>query len=427
VNVDRNFRARQLRKVTPHKEAVLLVGNYRPSIAVARSLGRAGYKVIVGRDRRFSFAEKSRYCAGTWSHPPIEEAEQFLAALVEMLAHRLEISMIFPIEQPAVALLARRRAILPAHVTLVDVSSEVLETCLDKTRMFAVARAAGVPVEPYEIAEELDTLVSAAARTGYPTIVRPVGAGPERLPDGRKAVICDDSAALAREFAAWPEGHARLLVQKFSPGPRHNIHFAAVEGRLVGRVENVVLRTDRADGTGFTVAGVSVAPDPELDHYTAALVAALRYTGVGLLQFLHFAGRRYHFLELNPRLGSAYIIADRCGLDLARLACEISRGSIFDAQDCLTQYPAGIRYVWTLGDLRGLAGAWRRGEVSLPGALRWGASALISAVRADVHLTWSVGDPAPALHLYAMNAPLGLGGLLARKRSGANGVQAGRL
>ena len=391
--------------------SVLVVGNYRPSIPVVRSLGRAGLSVIVGLGGDTSFAERSRYCSEAWSHPPIRDSDVFIQALAEFLANRPDITLLFPVHQTSVKVVARSIDRLPDSVIPVGADPEVVATCLYKTRMFTIAESAKVPLQPYASVSGLGEFESAIDRTGFPTIIRPIGCGPERLPGGDKAVICRDRADLQREFSEWPIGHDQLLVQKYAPGPRHNVYFAAKHGRIIGRVEVVITRTDRLDGTGYAVEGISVSPDPLLDIYSRSLIDALGYEGVGCVQFVRTGGGDYHFLELNPRLGANYAIAERCGLDLARLACRIARETAEISADtkALPEYPAGLRYAWTFGDIRGLRKTRAQGGISVWESTRWAARALKSAIRADVHLTWSLRDPMPTLCLYAHWAPFGIG------------------
>lgn len=391
-------------------ESVLLVGNYRPSVTVVRALGRAGMRVIVGlADGEDSFAERSRHCAETWAHPPVKAPGKFLDALSAFLAARPDVTLLMPVQQAAVALVARNLDRLPAGVTPVLANPPAIEACLDKARMFGLAEATGVPVQPFAITTALDELAPTAARIGWPVIVRPAGRGSERLPGAKKAITAANAAALARETQGWPEHGQDLLVQTFAPGPRHNVYFAARQGRILDRVEVLILRTDLPDDTGIAVEGVSLAPNPELDDYSARLVGALDYTGVGCLQFLREPDGRFHFIEINPRLGANYVIADRCGLDLALIACRLAAGAEIAPRPAGSAYPVGVRYAWTLGDLRAIRRARARGEITGRLALRRAAQAVAAGLRADVHLTWSAADPMPALRQYAGSIPFGIG------------------
>lgn len=389
--------------------SVLVFGNYRPSITVVRSLGRAGYHVIVGLGKDTSFAERSKYCAEIWPHPPIRNSESFIQALIEFVRARPDLSLLFPVHQTSVALIARNRHRLPDTATPVIADPTIVETCLDKIRMFELATSVGAPLEPFAAVSNLAALDAAVDDIGFPSIVRPIGSGPERLPGGKKAAICPDKRILNHEFSSWPAGHAKLLVQRFAPGPRHNVYFAAREGEILGRVEVVIHRTDQMDDTGFAVEGMSVTPSAALDRYSEALIRALKYTGVGCLQFVNRGEGEFHFLELNPRLGANYVIVDYCGLDLAVMACDLATGRYKKNTEVVQDYPAGVRYAWTFGDIRGLRNARAQAEISLLDSILWSGRALVSGLRADVHLTWSIRDPMPTLHLYAHWAPFGIG------------------
>src|SRR5262249_50722688 len=151
----------------------------------------------------------------------------------------------------------------------------IIETCLHKTRMFVLAQQVGVTVEPYAAVTSAGDLHRAATNVGFPCIVRPIGSGPERFSDGRKAVVIPSPQALRDQFNDWPAEQPELLIQHYAPGPRHGIYFAARRGRILARLEVISERTDRADGTGFAVEGTTAAPDPALQRYADALVDRL--------------------------------------------------------------------------------------------------------------------------------------------------------
>jgi ATP-grasp in the biosynthetic pathway with Ter operon len=197
-----------------------------------------------------------------------------------------------------------------------------------------------------------------------------------------------------------------MIVQRYVEGPRHNVYFAAGHGRILAAVETMILRTDRPDGTGFAVEGVTVAPDARLHLYSETLIASLGYSGIGCIQYLVPPRGEPHFLELNPRHGAAMAIARHCGLDLTLAAIDLAARGDW-RPDPVHRYPVGRRYAWTSGDLNAWRLAAAGGSIGNRETLRWLLRSLVGALRADVHLTWSLRDPLPTLAAYANQLPVG--------------------
>jgi predicted ATP-grasp superfamily ATP-dependent carboligase len=192
----------------------------------------------------------------------------------------------------------------------------------------------------------------------------------------------------------------RILVQRYAAGGRYNVQLLAVEGRLVRRVQTLTLRTDRLDGTGYTVDAVTVTLPALVDEYCRRLMERLRYDGPGCAQFMiDRRTGRMSFLELNPRLGAAFAVAALCAVDFPRLAVQaaLEPGAV---DSFGPDYAPGKRIAWTYGDLDGIIRALDAGEIGVRGALRWLGQAAASFVTADIHTTWSWRDPAPTLVAY---------------------------
>lgn len=382
---------------SPLGSSVLLVGNYLPSIAAARSLTRAGYRVIAGDGGETSTVGRSRSCKEVWRHSPIESGDEFLRELIPFLAGRPDISIVLPLKEEYVAFLARHHDRLPIRPVFAMPDPVTVNTCLDKASMYEIAREEGVPCLTTILATGLPALIAAAREVGYPCIVKPVGRDQDRFPAGRKAVVCADERSLARAFDPWPTAHAELLVQRYLRAPRDNVYFVARRGEVLAEVESRVLRTDCQDGTGINVSAVTVPLDTRIAHYCQVLASRLGYTGVGLFQFLMPRGDEPVFMELNPRHGMGLAFMEALGLDLTIAACALATGAHLRQAGAAFDYPIGSRYAWTSGELRGLWLSYVRGEVDRGGAISWLAEALRSAVRADVHATWSWRDPVPSI------------------------------
>lgn len=186
-------------------------------------------------------------------------------------------------------------------------------------------------------------------------------------------------------------------MQHYLRAPRDNVYFVARRGEVLAQVESRILRTDRQDGTGINVSAVSVPLDARIAHHCRVLASRLDYTGVGLFQFLMPPRDEPVFMELNPRHGMGLAFMHALGLDLTMAACALATGADLWQADAAFDYSIGSRYAWTSGELRGLWLSYVRREVDRAGAISWLAEALRSAVRADVHATWSWRDPMPTI------------------------------
>jgi hypothetical protein len=102
-------------------------------------------------------------------------------------------------------------------------------------------------------------------------------------------------------------------------------------------------------------------------------------------------------LEINPRLGANFVISERAGLPLSRLALELARGGGPEVPRDAWRYERGLRFAWTFGALSGCRFQLREGQIGRRQALRLMGRAVIEALRADVHITWSWRDPLPSL------------------------------
>jgi biotin carboxylase len=380
------------------KPSALILGNYRPALTAARELSGLGYRVILGVHPGSTGAEWSRFVDEVLPIPPLVAGCGDLNATLAIVAAARELALIVPISEAALNAVVAAAPHLPRRVRLVMPSAETVAVCHDKYRWLLFARESGIPCPDFAVCSTLAELRAVAERIGYPVVLRPIVAG-TRV-GKRKAVTLRRPGDEGQLAPHWPDGTSELLVQKRFSGDRYNIYFAARDGALVREQHTLSLRTDRADGSGQTIYGVTIERVPELSDLLAVVARRMRYNGVGCAQFLYDpATREACFLEINPRFGASYAFIERIGMNLTRLAVEIATGEPVSGN-----YPAegkaGTRFVWTYGDLIGIWYSLRHREIDRSGAARWAASALIAAVRADVHVTWSWRDPCPALAFY---------------------------
>lgn len=383
------------------RSTVLVLGVYHQTLAVIRSLHRAGFRVVLGRGTARSVEEFSNCCDGTWIHPPFD-APGFRAELEAYLDRHPEVGFVFPIGEEVALAVACMNGIRARDLAVVMVEPSLLHACLNKPLANRVASRAGLKVPCSGIVRSVPDLLCAARSIGFPVIVKPLTS--RRPVFGRKAYLLRDQAELESVFTDWPEVHAELMVQAYVEGPLEACDFVAQSGRVVGYFEAASVRTDMADGTGFAVDFLSTPVKPDVLGECRRFCAATRYDGPGLLQFIRSnRDGRLYFVENNPRLSAGIAQPVMCGQDMPLLALRVAAahrsGDALPDFDELASYTTGMRTHWLYRDVQAIVN--RRGGLAaadIPGRLK---ALAISLLRADNHMVWQWRDPLPSVVLYA--------------------------
>jgi 3-methylcrotonyl-CoA carboxylase alpha subunit len=221
-------------------------------------------------------------------------------------------------------------AVEAAGLVFVGPTPEQIRTLGDKRAARAVAAKLGVPVVPGAEGADLESLAQAAARIGYPVVLKAaLGGGGKgmRVLDGEPALR--EGFESARRVALSGFGDASLYLEKRLERPRHVEIQIAGDGR--GQAIHLFERECSLQRRHQKV--VEECPSPSVDTRArerltrAALevAGALRYRGVGTVEFLLDPKGGFHFLEMNTRLQVEHPVTELVtGVDLVRLQLEIA-------------------------------------------------------------------------------------------------------
>jgi 3-methylcrotonyl-CoA carboxylase alpha subunit len=380
---------------------ILVVGEYRQTVTVVRSLHRAGMRVTFASADPASPTRYSR-AVSRWVRLEEATAERYCDQLEALLRSDPHDAVFVVGESPLRRFLTRARTLEPL-ATWVQPSSEAIRQCFDKSALYALLPGIGVPCLPWARFAGPEEGREAAARIGYPLVVKHVDSSATL--QERKAIVCREPGELEAFLAALPRKRhgEEVVMQKFHRGVRHNCHVAACGGRLLAYFQQEVLRTDQLDDTGIGTSGVSVPPDARLRSYCESIVRAVGYEGIGCIQFLVDEGAGDPgFLEFNARMDSTAALPFRLGYDYPLLAVSIAlhrRGSLAAPQPVTAPYPAGETYHWLLGDLWAWITAARARALPPEALARWAARSARLALTSH-HLTFDWRDPLPTLVMY---------------------------
>lgn len=386
---------------TRHGQAVLVLDQTAQTLAVVRSLGRAGYRVIVGRSAGRTEVESSRYCDAVWLHPPVTDPSSFGVALSRFLDDRPDIDAVFPVGEASAAALCSLPSILSRHIDIAMVPPQLFEACRDKGRANLLAQQAGILVPETRTVGSFAEMRDFIDSIGLPVIVKPVRSIANLL--GRKAYIVTSAEELRVKFNSWPAEHDTLLIQRYVQGNVEQCDFVAARGVLVAYFQCHALRTDMLDGTGFAVDFLS---DPIAEDVTSAcreFVRVHNYSGAGLMQLVRSVhdGNLY-FIENNPRLSAGVAQCMICGQDFPLLTLQatsrLQTVVLKEVAVAAQPYRAHNRTHWLQRDINGWLSA--RGSLSATERRRWIKALFWSLVRANNHMTWDWRDPLPSLWIY---------------------------
>ena len=392
-----------LKSINPVEKKVLILGNFRQTLTVIRSLARAGYYVIAGKSAKKSFTDLSRYTTEVWKHPNIKDTpEDFLDSLNSFLTSREDVRFVFPIGDTQLSFFTRYFEKVPSSVAIVMAAPSVVSICQDKGETHKINTELEVPQPESQQVYNYPELIQGVKKLGCPCVIKPNNSLAPFF--NEKAIIIQTEEDIEKRIPHWPEQHQSLVMQQYIQGPQHNGQFAAINGELYSYFEYKLLRRDRIDGTGYLVDGISVSPTPKIREYCKNLVKRLNYSGVGCAQFLiKEENDSINFLELNPRLGAACALAFNCGCDFPKMAIECAahlQGLLPAIPRSSSSYPTGKRAVWFMGDIEGLFRSWREGKLNIKTTMQWLTGMVKSLIHADFHLTWQWKDPLPTGYIF---------------------------
>jgi D-aspartate ligase len=284
------------------------------TLAVLRSLGRAGVPVHLVSDDRRSPVAWSRYLAGRhgWGDGPAVER---LRALSERLGRCVAVA----VDDESAALLAEHADVLRGPLLLPAVPPHLPRQLADKAALAGLCGRHGVPTAVGALVETPEQLAALLRRTQPPYVVKV--ARPWESP----------GIGAGRVQHAATADHVRLLVARLACP-------VVVQERLRATPDGDVMCIGHLDDSGrsaFAMTAVKVRSYPaeagqtclgrarQDETLVAASLDALRafgYAGVFDLDW-RWDPRdgRYRLLDVNPRVGASFRVAQRSdGVDAVR-------------------------------------------------------------------------------------------------------------
>jgi geranyl-CoA carboxylase alpha subunit len=232
------------------------------------------------------------------------------------------------------------QAVIDAGLVWVGPPPAAIAQMGDKAQAKRIARQAGVPTIPGAEPDDQGNagLIAAAARTGFPLMIKAAAGGGGR---GMRLVRAESELAAALDAARSEAVHAfgdgTLLLERALEAARHiEVQvFADQHGNIVhlGERDCSVQRRHQKLIEEAPSPAVDAALRDKLGAAAVALARAANYIGAGTVEFLLGADRQFYFMEMNTRLQVEHPVTEGVtGTDLVEWQLRVAAGERFTRQ-----------------------------------------------------------------------------------------------
>jgi predicted ATP-grasp superfamily ATP-dependent carboligase len=347
---------------------LVLDGDQNQAVACVRSLARQGHVVEVGESRPWSKAGWSRYCSRSFQYAsPQTDPQQFINDIVSQVGKEAG-TLVLPMTETTTLLIsihreqfsaAKARFVLPAHVDLMR--------AVDKSQTTALAQSFGIAVPKTYTLSTADELRDVSTQLQFPVVLKPRTSQEQSSEGSIRATgrpsYARDANALMNAFAEMNRYCSAVLIQEFVEGTGTGYFALMNHGELRAEFAHRRIRDVHPTGSGSALRE-SILPDPQIREASLAMLRALNWHGVAMIEYRLRADNLPVFLEINGRFWHSLPLACYAGADFPAL---LARMAEFGDVDPPSPYKTGIQCRWLVGDFRHLVEVWKGRPPGYPG------------------------------------------------------------
>jgi protein-tyrosine-phosphatase/predicted ATP-grasp superfamily ATP-dependent carboligase len=296
------------------RKALVLGDDIRSLLSVIRSLGRGGIEIHIGWYPANTEALRSRYVGRAHSLPAYDpDDDRWKPALVELM-ERERFDLVIPCSDPTTVPLQAHRVELERHGHIYLLDDRAFRVVSNKFMANELARSLGIRVPRELVVRGIDEADQVREMFELPVVLKPQWSydpgslGPRRMV--RKLDAWEKLIPSLREMlSAGP-----VAVQEYVRGRGVGVELLLADGRPLLEFQHQRLHEPPQGGSG--PYRQSVPLDPELRDAALALLGALHYTGVAMVEFRHDPQtRNWAFIEVNGRFWGSLPLAVAAGAD----------------------------------------------------------------------------------------------------------------
>ncbi|HTO73775.1 MAG TPA: ATP-grasp domain-containing protein [Gemmatimonadales bacterium] len=335
---------------------VLVTGaDQHQGLAIIRGLGKAGIPVIACGSRTRSIGFRSRFATEHYTYTsPRQNKADFIRDILAIM-DRTKPGLLIPGVESSLVVLDENRAEVERRAPLAAADSAALAVAVDKDATVRLAIRLGVPAPITVCCSTRAEALDQARTLRFPVAIKPRGNalhGPTSHRLDFKVRYARSPAELAQFLDSLGDAAGVPLIQECIRGTGVCVSAVMDHGRPLVLFPYRRVREVPLSG-GVSVVRQSIALDPRLQQYVTALLGALRWHGIAMVEFKHDEDSdSYTLMEINPRFQASTALSLDAGLNLPQLVAHLY-GCAPAAPD-VSQYQVGVRERWLEGDMMAL-------------------------------------------------------------------------
>lgn len=340
---------------------LVLDANQRSALATTRSLGRRGVSVYTADETADALAGCSRFSQGYLPYPsPGAQPEVFIRQIQQYVAqHR--IGMVLPMTEMTTELLLRSQTSFP-DVVLPFAPLPTIEALSNKSALLRLAQSLTVPIPETWFVETLSDLPD-LHQLPYPLVLKPSKSWVQV--DGqwqRAAVQIAGNPEVAQQLIASDPVFQQhpFMLQRCIPGTGQGVFALYDRGQALAFFSHRRLR-EKPPWGGVSVLSESIPVDPGLLTHARALLDAVNWHGIAMVEFKVAPEGTPYLMEINTRLWGSLQLAIDAGVDFPWMLYNLAAGAPVPP---VTDYKYGQRLRWLLGDLDNLYLTFKERELA---------------------------------------------------------------
>ena len=319
---------------------LLTNGAYKQTLAIARSLGAAGYEVGIVSHYALSVSFFSKYCHHRHIIKATNNGQKYTEQLIFLLKkHHYDI--VLPVGYPVTGWLAewadtiRPFSKLPlAHISAFNIFE-------DKQKTHDLAHQLGIPIPLTFAPKTLQDATKCFNLLELPIVFKKIMEGQNQI---AYAYNQDDYFRFFKEFNATTEG---FIVQEFLTGQGAG-YFALYENGVL-KQDFMHLRLREYPIEGGAACFAQSIDNEQLRKFGERILTAVQWHGVAMVEFKFDAKGEPRLLEVNPKFWGSYDLCVAANADFAVPLVEMALGKTLSAPPHCKR---NLRFSWLMnGDL----------------------------------------------------------------------------